>query len=81
MEIIAEKGRGAVCLFRNPRTKLMMEEEEGPRTVKNTGLGAQILSSMGLRKLILLTNSPQTRYLGLDAYDLEIVGTHPITKG
>jgi len=81
MEIIAEKGRGAVCLFRNPRAKLMMEEEDGPRTVKNTGLGAQILSSMGLRKLILLTNSPQTRYLGLDAYDLEIVGTHPITKG
>ncbi len=81
MRIVAEEGRGAVCLFRNPRAKLLVEEEEGPRTVKNTGLGAQILTSMGLKKLILLTNSPQTRYLGLEAYDLEIVGTRPITKG
>jgi 3,4-dihydroxy 2-butanone 4-phosphate synthase/GTP cyclohydrolase II len=40
-----------------------------------------MLSSMGLRELILLTDSPQTRYLGLEAYDLEIVGTRPITKG
>ncbi len=81
MRIIAEEGRGVVCVFRNPRTKLLVEEEEGPRTVKHTGLGAQMLSSMGLRELILLTDSPQTRYLGLEAYDLEIVGTRPITKG
>jgi len=81
MQIIAEEGRGVVCVFRNPRTKLLVEEDEGPRTVKHTGLGAQMLSSMGLRKLILLTDSPQTRYLGLEAFDLEIVGTRPITKG
>ncbi len=81
MRIIASEGRGVVCVFRNPHAKLLVEEEEGPRTVKHTGLGAQMLSSMGLRKLILLTDSPQTRYLGLDAYDLEIVGTRPITRG
>jgi 3,4-dihydroxy 2-butanone 4-phosphate synthase / GTP cyclohydrolase II len=81
MRIIADEGRGVVCVFRNPRTKLIVDEEDGPRTVKHTGLGAQMLSSMGLRKLILLTDSPQTRYLGLDAYDLEIVGTRPISKG
>ncbi|MEZ5761881.1 MAG: 3,4-dihydroxy-2-butanone-4-phosphate synthase [Paracoccaceae bacterium] len=79
MRIIAEKGRGAVCLFRDPRAKLIVTEDEGPRTIKQTGLGAQILSSMGLKQLILLTDSPMTRYLGLDAYDLHIVGTHPIT--
>jgi 3,4-dihydroxy 2-butanone 4-phosphate synthase/GTP cyclohydrolase II len=81
MRLVAEEGRGVVCLFRDPRSKLLVEEDEGPRTVKHTGLGAQILSTMGLRKLVLLTDSPQTRYLGLDAYDLEIVGTRPITKG
>ena len=43
MEIIAEEGRGVVCLFREPQPKLHREEEEGPRTVKHTGLGAQIL--------------------------------------
>ncbi|MGB3179321.1 MAG: 3,4-dihydroxy-2-butanone-4-phosphate synthase [Albidovulum sp.] len=81
MQIIAREGRGAVCLFRDPKTTLMVEEDEGPRTIKQTGLGAQILSSMGLKELILLTDSPMTRYVGLDAYDLTITGTRPITEG
>jgi 3,4-dihydroxy 2-butanone 4-phosphate synthase/GTP cyclohydrolase II len=34
---------------------------------------------MGLHELVLLTDNPDTRYLGLDAYALEIVGTRPIT--
>jgi 3,4-dihydroxy 2-butanone 4-phosphate synthase/GTP cyclohydrolase II len=83
MQIIADEGRGAVVLFRDPYPKLRLqgEEDEGPRIVKNTGLGAQILSSMGLSKLVLLTDNPETRYLGLDAYSIEIVGTRPITEG
>ena len=80
MQIIADEGRGAVVLFRDPfpRLRLDEDEEDGPRTVKRTGLGAQILSSMGLHQLILLTDNPETRYLGLDAYHLHIVGTRPI---
>jgi 3,4-dihydroxy 2-butanone 4-phosphate synthase / GTP cyclohydrolase II len=78
MEIIAEEGRGVVCLFREPRKALFDEEEAGPRIVKNTGLGAQMLSNMGLSRLILLTDSPRTTYMGIDAYGLEIVGTRPI---
>ncbi|MBJ6370583.1 3,4-dihydroxy-2-butanone-4-phosphate synthase [Sedimentitalea arenosa] len=78
MELIAEEGRGVVCLFREARHSLYAQEDEGPRTIKQTGLGAQILSSLGLRQMILLTDSPQTRYLGLDAYGLTIVGTRPI---
>lgn len=78
MEIIAEEGRGVVCLFREPRKQLFAEEEAGPRIVKNTGLGAQMLSNMGLTRLILLTDSPRTTYMGIDAYGLEIVGTRPI---
>ena len=83
MEIIAAQGRGAVVLFRDPFPKLRLDadDEEGPRTVKNTGLGAQILSTLGLSKLVLLTDNPETRYLGLDAYHIEIVGTRPITQG
>ncbi|KIN63890.1 3,4-dihydroxy-2-butanone 4-phosphate synthase [Sulfitobacter noctilucicola] len=80
MEIVAEEGRGAVCLFRDPHVKLIREEDTGPRTIKQIGLGAQILSSMGLHELVLLTDNPQTRYVGLDAYDLHIVGTRQITK-
>ncbi|WP_299967014.1 3,4-dihydroxy-2-butanone-4-phosphate synthase [uncultured Roseobacter sp.] len=83
MEIIAREGRGAVLLFREPHPRLRLEEDDddGPRTIKRTGVGAQIMSSMGLRDLILLTDSPQTKYLGLEAYNLSIVGTRPITEG
>ncbi|THH35680.1 3,4-dihydroxy-2-butanone-4-phosphate synthase [Aliishimia ponticola] len=80
MQIVAEEGRGVVCLFRQPRKKLFAEEDDGPRTVKEIGLGAQMLSKLGVHKLILLTDSPATRYVGLDAYDLEIAGTRPIMK-
>ena len=82
MRIIAAEGRGAVILFRDPfpRLRLDEDEDEAPRIVKRTGLGAQILSSMGLHELILLTDNPDTRYLGLDAYALSIVGTRPITR-
>lgn len=78
MEIIAEEGRGVVCLFRQPRNALYANEEDGPRTIKQTGLGAQILSNLGLRDLVLLTDNPRTRYVGLDAFDLTITGTRPI---
>lgn len=80
MELVAEEGRGVVCLFRSPHNSLYANEESGPRTIKQIGLGAQILSKMGLEKLVLLTNSPSTKYVGLDAFGLEIVGTRPIEK-
>lgn len=78
MRKIAEEGRGAVCLFRQPRNALCAGEDEGPRTVKQTGLGAQMLNNLGVNELILLTDSPATKYVGLDAYGLSIVGTRPI---
>jgi len=83
MNIIAREGRGAVFLFRQPRPSLAseMEDDDTPRTIKQTGLGAQIMSTMGVHELILLTDSPRTRYLGLDAYGLSSVGAHPLTEG
>jgi len=80
MEIVAEEGRGLVCLFRDPSNRLLREEDQGPRTIKQIGLGSQILSSMGLHDMILLTDNPQTKSVGLDAYGLRIVGTRPITE-
>lgn len=83
MQIIADEGRGAIFLFRQPQPRVFndADEDSAPRTIKQTGLGAQIMSTMGLHELILLTDSPQTRYLGLDAYGISIVGTHPLHKG
>ncbi len=83
MEMIAAEGRGAVFLFRQPRPKLAseMEDDDTPRTIKQTGLGAQIMQTMGLHELILLTDSPDTRYLGLDAYGISITGTRALSEG
>jgi 3,4-dihydroxy 2-butanone 4-phosphate synthase/GTP cyclohydrolase II len=83
MDIIAQEGRGAVFLYRQPRPTLASEydEDDGPRTVKQTGLGSQIMATMGIKELILLTDNPDTRYLGIDAYGLSIVGTRPLSEG
>lgn len=44
---------------------------------RDYGIGAQILRSLGISKMILLTNNPKKR-VGLEGYGLEIVDTMPI---
>ncbi|EBA09212.1 3,4-dihydroxy-2-butanone-4-phosphate synthase [Sagittula stellata] len=80
MNAVAEEGRGVVVLLRDTSTKLDVGEEVSPKTLRQYGLGAQILSSLGLSKLILLTNSPKPKVVGLDAYGLEIVETRKISE-
>ena len=80
METIAAEGRGVVMLFRDLEAKLQLDEDSTPRQLRYTGLGSQILSSLGLRDFILLTDSPMPKVIGLEAYDLNIVGTRPIKK-
>ena len=70
--------RGVVVLLRDTAMKLDPSEGSSPGTLRQYGLGAQILSSLGLSQLELLTNSPTPRIVGLDAYGLEIVGTRKI---
>ena len=81
MEHVAREGRGVVVLLRDTEMKMTQPDEVSPRTLRQYGLGAQILSSLGLSELILLTNSPQPRVVGLEAYGLEIVGTRRIDGG
>jgi 3,4-dihydroxy 2-butanone 4-phosphate synthase/GTP cyclohydrolase II len=60
--------------------KLVASDGASPQTLRQYGLGAQILSSLGVSKLVLLTNSPKPKVVGLDAYGLEIVGTRKISE-
>jgi 3,4-dihydroxy 2-butanone 4-phosphate synthase/GTP cyclohydrolase II len=78
MRLIAEEGRGALVLLRDVHMQIALEGAGSPQTLRQYGLGAQILSSLGLSRLVLLTNSPQPRIVGLDAYGLSIEGTRPI---
>ncbi len=78
MRVIAAEGRGVLVLLRDLHMKLGTSEAVSPQTLRQYGLGAQILSSLGLSDLVLLTNSPRPKVVGLEAYGLSIVETRRI---
>lgn len=80
MRLIAEEGRGVLVLLRDLTMKLVVEDEVSPQTLRQYGLGAQILSSLGISDMILLTNSPKPKVVGLEAYGLTITGTRKISE-
>ncbi len=80
MRVIAEEGRGVLVLLRDLTMKLAVGDEASPQTLRQYGLGAQILSSLGISDMILLTNSPKPKVVGLEAYGLSIVGTRKISE-
>lgn len=47
------------------------------QTIREYGVGAQILSHQGVHKMTLITNV-MPKIIGLDAYDLELVGITPL---
>lgn len=77
MRLIGEEGRGVIVLLRDTHMK-MSTSEASPQTLRQYGLGAQILSSLGLHELILLTNSATPKVVGLEGYGLSITGTRKI---
>ena len=80
MRLIAGEGRGVLVLLRDLTMKLVVEDEVSPQTLRQYGLGAQILSSLGISDMILLSNSPKPKVVGLEAYGLSIVGTRKISE-
>ena len=80
MNMVAEEGRGVVVLLRDTAMKIENNDNTSPSTLRQYGLGAQILSSLGLSNLELLTNSPTPKVVGLEAYGLEITSTRKISE-
>jgi 3,4-dihydroxy 2-butanone 4-phosphate synthase/GTP cyclohydrolase II len=85
MRIIAREGRGVVVLLRTTRPTFVSDvvtrrvaEDIDRRRVKEYGVGAQILLDLGVRDMILLTDTPEKKVVALEGYDLNIVGTHAI---
>ncbi|HEX5599803.1 MAG TPA: 3,4-dihydroxy-2-butanone-4-phosphate synthase [Hyphomicrobiaceae bacterium] len=85
MRAIAEEGRGVLVLIRDLRPKSVSSwigERSGltPRRVEGNerrlveiGVGSQILRDLGVRDMVLLTNSPDSVYVGLEGFGLKIV--------
>ncbi len=84
MEVIAREG-GVLLLIREPSAtslsdsvkKRIEQREKGegyvPSDLRDYGIGAQILLDLGVRDMILLTNSDRP-IVGLEGYGLRVVG-------
>ncbi|MGE0736809.1 MAG: 3,4-dihydroxy-2-butanone-4-phosphate synthase [Alphaproteobacteria bacterium] len=92
MELIEREGRGAIVLIREPWansvSQLLRDRETNPGNAPPTGeqhdpalrdygVGAQILLDLGVRDLILLTNSHRA-IVGLEGYGLTVVDRRPL---
>ncbi|MET4806237.1 MULTISPECIES: 3,4-dihydroxy-2-butanone-4-phosphate synthase [Limibacillus] len=85
MEIIGEAGRGVVVLLREPSAtslsdrlrKRMGHEVSKSVELRDYGVGAQILLDLGVKDMVLLSNSRKT-VIGLEGYGLSIVDQRPI---
>ena len=80
MRAIADEGRGVVVLIRDLVETITQPGEAAPHILRQYGLGAQILSTLGLSELVLLTNTAPVKVVGLDGYGLSIHSTRPIPK-
>jgi 3,4-dihydroxy 2-butanone 4-phosphate synthase / GTP cyclohydrolase II len=80
LRCIAEQKRGVLVLIRDSSpqavsSKLNAEEPaDSDHRLVVYGVGAQILTDLGVRELTLLTNSPLPKVVGLEGYGLTIVG-------
>ncbi len=85
IKLISEVNRGVIILVRDSGKSIISNLITNQSNIKNQnqsqndelriyGMGAQILSEIGVKKMILLTNT-EWKFIGLDAYDIEIVET------
>jgi 3,4-dihydroxy 2-butanone 4-phosphate synthase/GTP cyclohydrolase II len=88
MEIIGAEGAGVIVVLTRARndaftTALRIKSGEASdadmEELRDYGAGATVLSELGVRDMILLTNTHHT-LVGLEGYGLSIVGERAITE-
>ena len=88
MQTIADAGSGVIVLIAKSGgdqlsgqiRRLNGEKGPPPDQLRDYGVGAQVLSELGVRDMILLTNTSHD-LVGLDAYGLRIVGQKSVSTG
>jgi 3,4-dihydroxy 2-butanone 4-phosphate synthase/GTP cyclohydrolase II len=85
MRMIAEEGRGVIVLIREPIATLVSDVvrarvggQAGAGVLRDYGVGAQILVDLGIRDMVLLSNTQGRTIVGLEGYGLRVVGQRPI---
>ena len=86
MEMLGQAGRGVLVLIRDreamslAQTLAKRQEEEGGKgfsELRDYGAGAQILLDLGVKDMIVLSNTKRT-IVGLEGYGLRVVEQRPI---
>ena len=91
LRLIEREGKGVLVYINrmDSKTGLLQEMQEmltgenrssSAMDSRDYGIGAQILRSLGVHKMRIITNHPEQRRAGLDAYGLEIFDTMPLTR-
>jgi len=86
MRQIGEADRGVVVLIREDRPATLAERlpfelgqtSDPGHDLRDYGVGAQILLDLGVRNMILLSNSRRT-IVGLEGYGLTVIDYRPVT--
>jgi 3,4-dihydroxy 2-butanone 4-phosphate synthase/GTP cyclohydrolase II len=85
MQEISKEGRGVIVLIREPLTIMLTEQrrrageeiEMSSGELRDYGVGAQILIDLGVKEMVLLSNSKKS-VVGLEGFGLKIVGQKPV---
>jgi 3,4-dihydroxy 2-butanone 4-phosphate synthase/GTP cyclohydrolase II len=83
MEAIAAAGAGILIVIRDARPEAISEQMKAkgqgePFTVRDYGVGAQILVDLGVTDMELLTTSHRA-YVGLEGYGLKVIGERQLS--
>lgn len=79
MRLISQAECGVVVILQHAQTPKASEDEPGEpvHPLRRIGIGAQVLKTLGVSEMILLTDSPKP-VIGLEGYGLEIKSYQPI---
>ncbi len=86
MQLIAGEGRGVVVLIREAQPEAVskalgggQKDDSHETRLLEIGAGSHILRDLGVRDIILLSNTEQPKIVGLEGFGLRIVGQRPIS--
>jgi 3,4-dihydroxy 2-butanone 4-phosphate synthase / GTP cyclohydrolase II len=90
MRRIGKEGRGVIVIIRDVREGVIQarlseaaaapspDGEPSEKRLIDYGIGAQILIDLGIKNMVLLSNSPTPKIVGLEGYGLNLIGRLPI---